>query len=165
MCGISLGGAPFRRLFGSRFSTQISMRFCIDFGSQIDPKMGPKSIQILKIFSLGAASVFFRSRFAFFSCFFIVCWNVHLHFSFKIKGFLMFFLFTTDRVATDIALLFRLPFHGVERRTKIRPKITSDPSKKQLRIFILFFNDFSMKNGSKIEPKMDQKSAPRGESH
>ena len=63
-----VGGAPFGRFFGSRFSTQISMRFCIDFGSQIDPKMGPKSLKNLMIFLTVRRECFFQVS----SCFFLL---------------------------------------------------------------------------------------------
>ena len=164
MCGISPGGVSFRRFFGSRFSTQISMRLCIDFGSQIDLKMGPKSLKNLLLFSRCAASVFFRPRFASFSCFFIVCWNAHLHFSLENRRFFNVFSLY-DRSRRQRHRVAFSPSAVSKKRLKIDQKSPPKHQTKLLRKFTLFFNEFLMENGSKLEPKIDQKSSQRGVGH
>ena len=147
-------------MFESRFPSQISMRFCIDFGSQIDPKMCPASLKNLLLFSRCAASVFFRPRVASFSCFFIVCWKVHLHFSLEnTRLFNVFSLY--DRSRRHRHRVAFSPSMGSKKRLKIDQKSPPDHQKNSIDNSHFFSMIFCCQMAPKWSPK-STKNRPRG---
>ena len=100
----------FRYLFGIDFCID----FWSDFASILAPKLTPKWVpDPLKIwwFSHWAPRLFYSGLELLLSLVFSSFAGMRTFiFHWKIHGFVMFFHFTTVRVATDIALLFRLPW-------------------------------------------------------
>ena len=107
--GIALLSSLFADFWGCGFSTHFLMRVCIDFDSQNEAKIEPKSIKNLTFSSIGAASGFSDLKSLLKLIFVSTAGPANLDFEATLWHFLMFFRFSENRIEDDFEVIFDLP--------------------------------------------------------